>query len=71
MYPLYVSEMKSEIKHAEMLTSTVMKVFNSEKEPFALFKTKVLIMFHLQEESLLFSLSIFLSPLFDSSFFFS
>lgn len=45
-----VSEMKSEIKHAEMLTITIMKVFNSDKRPFALFETKILIIFHLLEE---------------------
>lgn len=45
-----VSEMKSEIKHAEMLTITVMKEFNSHKRPFALFETKTLIILHLQEE---------------------
>lgn len=45
-----VNEMKGEIKHAEMLTITIIKVFNSDKRPFALFETKTLIIFHLQEE---------------------
>lgn len=36
------SEMNSEIKHAEMLTITVMKVSNSDKRPLALFETKIL-----------------------------
>lgn len=45
-----VSEMQSEIKHAEMLTITIMKVLNSDKQPFAVLETKTLVIFHLQEE---------------------
>lgn len=37
-----VSEMKSEIKHAEMLPITIIRVFNSDKQPFAWFETKIL-----------------------------
>lgn len=44
--------MKSEIKHAGMLTTTIMKVFNSDKRPLVLFETKILIIFHLQERKI-------------------
>lgn len=37
--------MKSEIKHAEVLPITIIRVFNSDKQPFAWFETKILNIF--------------------------